>query len=178
MDVLVKNIDLLELPADALVYSTNVLLNCTGGVGACLLERYGKQVQTDLHQLLSDRGTRFAEQGAVFQHVTDGMPYKQVFHTVPCDGFYDTTEEIVKGILRYCLEQCSATEDIRTIAMSALATGYGRLLFDDFFRIASSIFTENNYPGIDTITICVSNDYSYRLVIEQTTKEKLRVKLA
>ena len=177
MDVLVRNIDLLDQLADALIYSTNVLLNCTGGVGACLLERYGKQVQTDLHKLLSDQGIRFAEQGAVIQHVTEGMPYKQVFHTVPCDGFYETTEEIVSGILRYCLKQCAEVENIHTVAMSALATGYGRLLYDDFFRIASTVFSEEDYAGIDSVTICVSNDYSYRLVKEQAAEEKLPLTL-
>ncbi len=44
----ILNIDVLDLPADALIYSSNVLLNCSGGVGACLVERYGKQVQVDL----------------------------------------------------------------------------------------------------------------------------------
>jgi hypothetical protein len=39
MNQFIKCMDVLDLKADALIYSTNVRLNCTGGVGACLLER-------------------------------------------------------------------------------------------------------------------------------------------
>lgn len=169
----IQNIDVLDLPADALIYSTNVLFNCTGGVGACLVERYGRAVQTDLHALLRERGIKFAEQGSVFQHVTKGMPYKKVFHTVPCDGFYDTTQEIVKGVLRTSLGECVRAGDIHTVALSALATGYGHLQFDNFFRIASSVLNEELFAPIKSVTICIYDDYSFNMASEQITEESL-----
>lgn len=169
----IQNIDVFDLPADALIYSTNVLLNCSGGVGACLVERYGKQVQADLHGLLYDKGVKFAEQGDVFQHVSEGVPYKKVFHTIPCDGFYETTEEIVRGILRRCLAECVNAKDVRSVAFSALATGYGRLGFDSFFRIAAAVFGEEEFSPIETATICIYDSYLYSLAAEQIRTEAL-----
>ena len=171
----IQKIDVLDLPADALIYSTNVLLNCTGGVGACLVERYGKQVQVDLHALLSKRGIKFATRGSVFQKVTEGMPYKKVFHTIPCDGFYDTTEEIVADVVRSSLSNCVDAGDVRTVALSALATGYGHLGFDEFFRIASSVLAEEAFGTLDTVTICIEDDYSFSLASEQIGEEALRL---
>lgn len=103
MTARIQNIDILDLPADALICSTNVLLNCSGGIGACLVERYGREVQEDLHSILHDRGVRFVERGSVFQLVSRGMPHRMVFHTVPSNGFYETTADIIAGILRHCL---------------------------------------------------------------------------
>ena len=174
----IRNIDVLDLPADALIYSTNVLLNCSGGVGACLVKRYGKQVQADLHALLSERRIKFADQGSVFQHVSKGMAYKKVFHTIPCDGFYHTTEEIVAGVLRTSLSECVEAGDIRTIALSALATGYGHLGYDEFFRIAASVLAEEAFATLDTATICIADEYSFLLVAEQIARESLALAIA
>lgn len=44
----IKHTDILDEPADALIDSTNIMLNCTGGVGACLLTKYGSHVQSEL----------------------------------------------------------------------------------------------------------------------------------
>ncbi|MEM7143597.1 MAG: macro domain-containing protein [Verrucomicrobiota bacterium] len=164
---------MLDLAADALIYSTNVLLNCTGGVGSCLLERYGNQVQSDLHLLLKDRGLKYADQGMAFQHVTDGMPYKRLYHAVPCDGFYDTTEEIVATVLRKCLSGCVEAVDVKSVALSALATGYGHLGLDEFLRIASSVLAEPEFLALQTVTICLDDEVSYGLARDQIAEEML-----
>ena len=173
----IQNVDILDLPADALIYSTNVLLNCSGGIGACLVERYGQQVQDDLHGILRERGTRFVERGSIFQLVTQGMPYKMLFHTVPSNGFYETTEGIITDILRQCLEACLQSGQVKTIAVSALATGYGRLPFDEFFRIAASVFSEHRFAPIDSVTICIQDGYLFRVTSEQIFEESLPLML-
>ena len=178
MNATIQNIDVLDLPTDVLVYSTNVLLNCSGGVGACLVKRYGKHVQDDLHSLLHDQDTRFAPRGSIFQLVSTGMPYSKVFHVVPSDGFYNTTSEIVADILRRCLRECLQDPAIRSIALSALATGYGHLEFDEFFRIASTVFAEEEFAAIESVTICICDEYSYNLAKNLILEEKLFLKEA
>lgn len=174
----IQHIDILDCPADALIYSTNVLLNCSGGVGACLLGRYGGEVQKDLHSFLDKRGIRHLERGTVLQHVTTGMPYQKVFHTVPCDGFYETTKEIIADILRQSLQECVDGGAVRTIAMSALATGYGHLGYEEFFRIATSVLAEEAFASLELVTICIEDDYSFKLASEQIRDEGLRLLIA
>jgi hypothetical protein len=55
MPFLIRHADLLEAPSDALVYSTNVGLHLSGGVGAQLLERYSWGLQERLHACLEGR---------------------------------------------------------------------------------------------------------------------------
>lgn len=106
------------------------------------------------------------------------MPYSKVFHVVPSDGFYDTTSEIVADILRRCLSECLQDPTIRSIALSALATGYGHLEFDEFFRIASTVFAEEDFAAIEAVTICICDDYSYNLARNLILEENLILKEA
>jgi O-acetyl-ADP-ribose deacetylase (regulator of RNase III) len=178
MKATIQKIDVLDLRADALIYSTNVLLNCSGGVGSCLVMRYGKHVQDDLHSLLRNQGTRFAQRGSIFQLVSTGMPYSKVFHVVPIDEFYDTTSEIVADILRRCLTECVEDPTIRSVALSVLATGYGHLDFDEFFRIASEVFAEEDFASIEVVTICIYDEYLYSLARRLILEENLILKEA
>ncbi len=175
MRCLIKNIDVVDEPADALIYSTNVSLNCSGGVGSALLSRYGKVVQTDLHGLLTSSGRRFANQGEWFQHVSAGMPYQAVFHNVPCDGWYDTTPEKVEGVLRDCLKECLRLGGIGTIATSALATGYGHLSFDDYLRLAARVFADPAYGSFDRVTLCIADGPSYEEALKMIESEFLGI---
>ena len=176
MERLIKNIDIVDEQADAMIYSTNVMLNCTGGVGACLLVRYGRHVQTELHGLLAARGTQFASQGEIFEHVCKGMPYRKLFHTVPNDPLYNASPEIVEGILRRCLAQCAEDDNIRSLAVSALATGYGHLEFEDFFRVADKVLNDEAYAAIERISICIADLPSYEQAVEFAAQAGLRLK--
>ena len=158
---LIKRADILDEPADALIYSTNVLLNCTGGVGGALMGRFGPNFQRELHHLLAASGRRFADQGEVFQHVTAGLPYKAVFHTVPCNGWYDTTAEIVGSVLRSSLASCVARHDISKVVLSALATGYGHFEYEDFIRLAANVLSEPAHNPISEITVCISDELRF-----------------
>lgn len=171
----IKNVDILDETADALIYSTNVLLNCSGGVGAGLVARYGTIVQTDLHQFLSERGTKFVERGEIFEHVSQGMPYQQVFHTIPSNGWYETTPEIIESIIFECLTQSIQREDIHKVVMSVLATGYGHLPYDDFFRIANKVLNKNLFASIDEIIITIFDPYAFELAAEQIKDESLNL---
>ena len=173
----IKHINALELEADALIYSTNVLLNCTGGMGADLVERYGVGFQEELHGVLAKRGTRFASQGEVIDLTPAGVPYKKILHTLPCDPMYETSDEILTDVLSKALRICADAGDIRTVAMTALATGYGRILFDDFLRLMNRFFYQNtdNFSPVESVTLCVNNDYSYKLAQDQIREEELAI---
>lgn len=173
----IKNIDILDEPADALIYSTNVLLNCSGGVGADLVKRYGQNVQADLHKFLTDKGTKFAQRGDIYEHVTDGIPYAKLFHTVPSNGWYETTPEIIKTIIGSCLSRSLEHGNIKTVVMSVLATGYGTLLYEDFFRIANQVINQSTFLPIEKIIIAIHDPYAFDLASQQIKDESLSLSI-
>ena len=174
MKTYLKCIDILDQPADALIYSCNVQLNCSGGVGAALMMRYGEQVQHELHDILRKQNRKFADRGEWFQWVTPGLPYRAVFHTVPCDGWYETTREVVALVLRECLAECRRLGNIHTVACAALATGYGRLPFEEFFRIASSI-SQGSMPL--QLYLCVADGPRYSDACKLIASEQLSIQV-
>ncbi len=154
----IKHCNIVDDPADALVYSTNILLNCTGGVGASLLERYGPKFQVELHEILKNRGSRFADQGEVINHVPVGLPYRYLLHTTPCDAMYDTTPEIAEDVLLRALAICAGDPAVRRVAVSALATGFGHLGFDAFVSIAARVFNDLRFTPL-TVSSSVSTTH-------------------
>ena len=172
MERLIKKGDVLDEPADALIYSTNVKLNCSGGVGAVLVARYGQRVQDDLRDIRDERGRRHVEPGTVIEHVTEGMPYRRVFHTVPVDGWYETSPEIVENVLRRCLEVCAADPGVASVALSALATGYGNLTLKDFLTTAAMVLNDSAYDDIDRIVIRITGP-RFEEAVELITTESL-----
>ena len=157
----IKRADVTDEPCDALIYSSNVMLNCSGGVGACLVAKYGPEVQTHLHRLLGEMGVRHAPRGSWFQWKADHMPYKTVFHTVPCDGWYETTDAVLETVLRECLSECVKRGDIGSVATSVLATGYGRFAFEDFFPIAARVFADPSYQSLERLTVCIEGELRF-----------------
>ena len=173
MDCVVKNCDVLDEPADALVYSINIMLNCTGGVSAGLVMRYGAQVQEELHALFSESEVRYGTQGKIYEHVCEGMPYRNVFHTMPCDGWYNTTPEIVEDILARCLHRC-AEGNVTTIASSVLAAGFGDMDFDEFFRIVDRMAARDAFAAIGKLTVCIADASLFEQAIGLIHEESLR----
>ena len=154
----IKQSNLLDEPVDALIYSTNVLLNLTGGVGAQLLERFGTSLQTSLHNQLRAQGKRFATRGDAIELVLPSMPWKIVFHTIPCDPMYHTTPEIVARTLRRCFDRCLERGDIASVATSAIATGYGDMVMEDFISIFDDVTGDARYAGRLDIRLCLPLD--------------------
>ncbi len=173
----IKHCDIVEEPADALIYSTNVSLNCSGGVGSSLMSRYGQHFQTDLHERLHIAGRRFAERGEIFQHVFVGMPYRAVFHTVPCDGWYETTTEVIESVVTRCLRDCMAIEGVHRVALSALGTGYGRLGYEEFFRVVARILIQADFDSIESIIICIGDELRFHDAQRCVQEEKLPLQI-
>jgi O-acetyl-ADP-ribose deacetylase (regulator of RNase III) len=155
--------DITTCAADALIYSTNVQLMLSGGVGACLLARYGKRFQDDLYALLDASGRRLASVGEVFVTSTTGLPWKKVYHVVATDPFYNTAPMVVRRILTQCLAECSTDSDISSVVMSPLGAGYGDLEFPQFLEIVSEL-SEADLDLAEVSVCCDDEDFFKELV--------------
>jgi O-acetyl-ADP-ribose deacetylase (regulator of RNase III) len=143
--------DILDVPADVLICSANVYLTLSGGVGGAFLLRYGPAMQEALQQYLAERNLRHAERGQVIEVPPCGSPYRAVLHAVAVDGFYDSTSEVISGVVRAGLEQAAALA-AQTIALAGLAMGYGRLSVAEFARGLGPLIGRT-FPPIEVVII-------------------------
>ena len=150
-----KHTNLLSEPADALVVSGNPYLNLSGGVGADLLNRYGQDLQTELHYHLKKIGQRYVQPTDVVPTFGGHTPYKVILHAVAIDAFYDTAPDWITACYAKALE-LAAKYDARTVAAAALATGYGRMPMIDFAVGLRPLFRRDFAP-IAQATICLRN---------------------
>lgn len=147
----VRHCDLLDVPADVLVCSANVYLTLSGGVGGAFLLRYGTAMQEALADHLAQRGLKHVERGDLIVMPPFGSPYRAVLHAVAVDGFYDTTIQVVADLIRESLRhaaQCGA----ETVALAALATGYGRKSME-FFAEAVNRVIDDEVPPIRRVVV-------------------------
>jgi len=168
----IRKLDILDEPAEALIYSTNVELNCSGGVGGALVDRYGTGVQTALRSLLAAAGTARMPQGSVCEQTLPGLPYRALFHTVPTNRWHQTTPEVVAQVLRQALRRCLEL-GIDRVALSALATGFGDLILEDFLRLADGILHDPVFLPIRQITLCLNNTAEFALAVRLIESRKL-----
>lgn len=149
--------DIVELPSDALIYSTNVRLMLTGGVGAAILKKFGIRVQIELQDQSLGSGRQMADVGEVLETRIPGSPWKRVFHTIATDEMYRTDPQVVRAILLRCLRRCAESADLRAITCSALGAGYGDLELTAFVAIADEVCSEFEDSGIQSFAV-VSRD--------------------
>ncbi len=143
--------DILDVPADVLVCSANVYLTLSGGVGGAFMLRYGPAMQEALNQHLKDHGVRHVEPGDVVALPGCGSPYRAVLHAVAVDALYDTSLELVAEVIEKSL-QCAAGYSATTVAMTALATGYGRKSME-FFGQAVSRVVGREFPPVNRTVV-------------------------
>jgi O-acetyl-ADP-ribose deacetylase (regulator of RNase III) len=153
----IKHGNILDEPADVLVCSANVNLTLSGGVGADLLARYGSTMQQTLQAILQARSPHCAQRGEIIPYQGAELPYKLVLHAVAIDGWYESASEVITDILRRALEM-AAEHDAKKVALTALATGFGRLTFAEF---ASGLhpLLKANFPPIEEVAICLLLDF-------------------
>ena len=157
MHWILKQADILDEPADVLVCSANVHLTLSGGVGAELLARYGSAMQIALQKSLQTRSPRCAQRGEVVPYVGPEMPYKLVLHAVAIDGWYDSTPQVIADVTRKAL-QMAARCGARKVALTALATGFGRLTFAQFAEGIRPLL-HDTFPPVGQVTICLLLDF-------------------
>ncbi len=143
-------------PADVLICSANVFLNLSGGVGGELLLRYGPQMQQELHQYLAKRGIRHVSRGEVIVTSSCGTTFRKVLHAVAVDGAYQSSSGVVQNIVARSLE-ISASLGAKRVALTALATGFGRLTLRQFGEGVLPLLAAN-FPPIEEVVICVRHE--------------------
>jgi O-acetyl-ADP-ribose deacetylase (regulator of RNase III) len=148
-----KQRDILDEPADVLVCSANPQLNLSGGVGGAFLVRYGDAMQRELHGYLSARGLRAVERGEVVQMPPCGSPYRAVLHAVGVDAFYDSSPDLVTSVVTRALQTAAALSASK-VALTAIATGYGRLSLADFAAGIAPVM-ESGVPPIQEVAVCL-----------------------
>jgi O-acetyl-ADP-ribose deacetylase (regulator of RNase III) len=148
-----KHGDVLDEPADVLVCSANVFLNLSGGVGGAFLLRYGGQMQEELHRYLAERGLRCVPPGEVVQMPPCGSPYRAVLHAVAVDAFYDSSPQRVREVIRASL-RAAARLEARKVALTAVATGYGRLSMRAFAEGLSPLVGED-FTALAEVVLCL-----------------------
>ncbi|HEY1662672.1 MAG TPA: macro domain-containing protein [Verrucomicrobiae bacterium] len=151
-----KEGNILDEPADVLVCSANTSLNLSGGVGADLLGRYGTKMQNELHRILAARTPRVAQQGEVIAYSGAELPYQAVLHAVAVDGWYHSTPEIIREIVKKSF-QMAMNLNAQKVALTALATGFGDLSLIDFADAIRPLFARDFFP-IKEVCICLIED--------------------
>src|SRR3954470_8679124 len=127
----VRHGDILDIPADVLICSANPFLTLSGGVGGALLLRYGPSLQSELNEHLARHGRRYLERGSVVVTEPPNTPYRAIIHAVAVNGFYESSPPVITEVIRAAF-LAAAERGAGTVALTALATGYGRLTLSQF----------------------------------------------
>ena len=131
MRLIIRAGDILDERVDALICSANPQLNMSGGVNGEVLLRGGQGVQRELHDHLARSGRRSVEPGTIVRTSPGPLPLTFILHAVAVDAMYRTSIELVERTIERALEQAAAG-DAKTVALVALATGFGRMTMEDF----------------------------------------------
>ncbi|MDP6046441.1 MAG: macro domain-containing protein [Phycisphaerae bacterium] len=162
MKVICKVGDIVDEHVDVLVSTGNVQLNMSGGVNGEILLRGGQTVQDELHQYLRDHGVRHVEPGAVLEVSPGPTRARCLFYAAAIDAFYDSSVELVHRTISKALSM-AADRGARTVALPALATGYGHLKFEEF-AAALKLAIEQEYPGIAELRVVLRHEGDAEIV--------------
>lgn len=126
--------DIVDAVADAIVFSTNEHLFLSGGAGASLLGKHGDSLQKAMHRVLAATGRKVAMRGEIFE-IEPQEAWGRMFAVVAANGFYETSREDTTRAIARVLARCAEIPGLRSIAMTALGTGYGNMEIEDFVEI-------------------------------------------
>jgi O-acetyl-ADP-ribose deacetylase len=130
-EIAVKVGDLLDEVADVVVSTANPWLKMSGGVNGAILLRGGEVIQEELRAYLRDCGRSAVQPGSVVVTGPGPLRAKHLLHAVAIDPFYDSSIEIVRQTVE-CVLKTARRLGAKTVAMPALATGYGHLSMEQF----------------------------------------------
>jgi O-acetyl-ADP-ribose deacetylase len=153
----IKAGDILDEHVDVLVCSANPQLNLSGGVGGAILLRGGAAVQRELHALLAREGPKGATPGSVFHTGPGVLKVRHILHAIAVDAFYTTSRELVAETIRRALSEAARLE-AATVALTALATGYGRMRINDFGAALALALTRSDYDPLREVRVVVRHE--------------------
>lgn len=159
----IRHGDIVDAVADAIVFSSNEHLFLSGGAGASLLGKHGRPLQEAMHRIMAGRGIKVAPLGAVFE-IEPAETWGRMFAVVAANGFYETSREDTVAALREVLRRCAEIEGVKTVAITALGTGYGNMEIEDFVEI----FCEVEVPaGIEVLELVIHSTIFFRAACQK-----------
>jgi O-acetyl-ADP-ribose deacetylase (regulator of RNase III) len=146
--------DIVDTVADAIVFSTNEHLFLSGGAGASLLGKHGKPLQEAMHRIMARRGIKVAPRGSVFE-IEAAETWGRMFAVVAANGFYETSRGDTQAALIEVLRRCAEINGVKSVAVTALGTGYGNMEIEDFVEI----FCQADIPAsLESIQLIIPGD--------------------
>jgi O-acetyl-ADP-ribose deacetylase (regulator of RNase III) len=145
MQITFKKGNIVDEPVEALVSTGNVQLNMSGGVNGELLLRGGQNMQQQLHAHLRDAGIRHVPPGFVMAIGPEPTQFRCVVYAVAVDGFYGSSVDLVAKTLSNAFDLV-ASRNCQSIAIPALATGYGPLKIADFAASLHQTLSTRDWP--------------------------------
>jgi O-acetyl-ADP-ribose deacetylase len=145
MRVVIKHGDILDEEVDVLISTANVHLNMSGGVNGAILLRGGEGVQRELHDALRRAGRAWVDPGTVVRTGPGPLRVGHILHAVAIDGLYRSSVALVQATIERALAE-AALLGARTVALPALATGYGPLSIREFAEALRSALARGDVP--------------------------------
>jgi len=114
-------------------------------------------MQRALQEKLRTRSPRCAQRGEVIPYLGPEVPYKVVLNAVAIDGWYASSPEIITEVVRRAFHM-AAEYGAKKVALTVLATGFGRLTFAEFAQGVRPLLEEPFIP-IEDVFICLLQDF-------------------
>lgn len=149
--------NILNEPAHVLVCSANVFLTLSGGVGGSLLQQFGPRLQDELNTYLVTHGVRHVPRGTVIVTQPPDVPWRGIIHAVAVDGMYETSPEVIAQVVAESLRS-AAMLDAKYVALTALATGFGKLTLRQFARGIASLGS-TSFGSVERVSIVVRHEH-------------------
>ncbi|MBI3726200.1 macro domain-containing protein [bacterium] len=162
LEVVVKSGDILDERVDVLISTANVKLLMSGGVNAAILMRNGQSVQAELEEHLRRIGAHYVAPGSVVRTGPGSLAVRHILHTVAITPFYESSIDLVVRALGNALEHAQEVS-ARSIAVPALATGYGPLTIKEFAQ-ACRVVLEGRTWMFSELRIVLAQDASVEIV--------------
>jgi len=148
-----KQGNILDETADVLICSANVSLHLSGGVGGEILVRFGDATQRELRVYLEQKGVKAVPAGEVVVTSSCGTSFPHVIHAVGVDPFYDSSPALIESTVGKALA-AAASLGARSVALTAIGTGYGHLTMGEFAKGIRPLVGEA-FGEIDKVVVCV-----------------------
>jgi O-acetyl-ADP-ribose deacetylase (regulator of RNase III) len=149
--VVVKTGDVLDEAVDVLICTANPLLAMSGGVNGAILARGGQDVQKELQAQFKTGGKGFVAPGTIVRTGPGPLRVKHILHAVGVDMSYNSSIELIAGLLRAGLEK-AAHLGAKTVATPAIATGYGPLTMKEFAQACKSAIGQSP-TGVEELRV-------------------------
>ncbi|WP_372368835.1 macro domain-containing protein [Candidatus Uabimicrobium sp. HlEnr_7] len=142
MNIEVRKANIIDEEVDILISTANPSLNMSGGINGAILQRGGMGVQQELRDYLQKQNRHWVKEGTIVVTSPGPLKVKRIFHAVAINGFYESSCQLVSELLRSLWKKCEEYHG-KTVAVPALATGYGPLSIQEFAEALCNSLSES-----------------------------------